>query len=101
MISYETLRRMYGPKIVPTRETTTMTITTEDAQMCLAEVAPLTTPHKEVGGLSICLLFTWTRSAPLRSHQSSLLWQLAMSQIARAISCPLPPFVMLLKKTEE
>ena len=38
---------MYGPKIVPTRATTAVTITTEDVLKCLAEVAPLTTPHKD------------------------------------------------------
>ena len=47
MIIEETLRRMYEPKIVPTRETTAVTITREDVQKCLAEVAPLTTPHKD------------------------------------------------------
>ena len=36
VIYEETLRRPYGPKIVPTRETTTVTITTEDVQKCLA-----------------------------------------------------------------
>jgi hypothetical protein len=48
VIPQETLRRLYGPKIVPTHAGTSVTITTEDVQKCLmAEVAPLTTPHKD------------------------------------------------------
>ena len=42
-----TLRRLYAPKVVPTRESMAVTITTEVVLNCIAEVALLTTPHKD------------------------------------------------------
>ncbi len=43
----ESLRRLYGPRVVPTRRSMTVTLTSEDVLKCLSEVAPLTTPHKD------------------------------------------------------
>jgi len=42
-----TLRRLYGPQVLPSRESMAVTITTEDVLKCAAKVAPLTTPHKD------------------------------------------------------
>jgi len=46
VVDEESLRPLYGPRVTPTRESTSVTITVEDVYKCLAEVAPLTTPHK-------------------------------------------------------
>ncbi len=40
------MRRLYGPKVTPTRESMATTITPDMAKKCLEAVAPLTTPHK-------------------------------------------------------
>ncbi len=47
VVDEESLRRLYGPRVTPTRESTAVTITLKDVYKCLAEVAPLTTPHKD------------------------------------------------------
>jgi hypothetical protein len=46
-VDEEALRRLYGPKVTPTRESTSISLTPEDVYKCLAEVAPFTTPHKD------------------------------------------------------
>ena len=43
----ESLRRLHGPKVIPTRESMAVHLTQDDVYKCLAEVAPLTTPHKD------------------------------------------------------
>ena len=45
-VDEETLRRLYGPRVTPTRESMAVTLTPEDVYKCLATVTPLTTPHK-------------------------------------------------------
>ena len=47
VVDEESLRRLYGLRATPTRESTAVTITPEDVYKCLVEVAPLTTPHKD------------------------------------------------------
>jgi hypothetical protein len=47
VVEEDTLRRLYGPKVTPTRATTTVEITSDMVRKCLESVAPLTTPHKE------------------------------------------------------
>ena len=42
-----TLRRVYGPKVTPTRATTTLVITPKLVRKCMESVAPLTTPHRD------------------------------------------------------
>jgi len=45
-VDEDTLRRLYGPRVTPTREIMAVTLTHEDVYKCIATVAPLTTPHK-------------------------------------------------------
>ena len=47
VVEEETLRHLYGSRVTPTRESTVVTITPDDVYKCLAEVAPLTTPHRD------------------------------------------------------
>ena len=47
VVDEATLRHLYGPKVLPTRDSMAVTITTEEVLKCVAEVAPLTTPHKD------------------------------------------------------
>ena len=47
VVEEETLRRLYGPRVTPTRESDVVTITPDDVYKCLAEVAPITPPHKD------------------------------------------------------
>ena len=47
LVDDETLRRLYGPKVTPIRETMAVSINPEVVHKCLAEVALLTTPHKD------------------------------------------------------
>jgi len=45
VVDEESLCRLYGPRVTPTRESTAVSITPEDVYKCPAEVAPLTTSH--------------------------------------------------------
>jgi hypothetical protein len=47
VVDEATLRRLYGPQFEPTSESMVVSITTKDVLKCIAEVAPLTTPHKD------------------------------------------------------
>jgi hypothetical protein len=47
VVDEESLRRLYAPRVTLTPESTAITITLEDVYTCLAEFAPLTTPHKD------------------------------------------------------
>ena len=47
VVDEESLRCLYGPRVTLTRESTVVTITHGDVYKCLAEVASLTTPHKD------------------------------------------------------
>ena len=46
-VDEEVLRRLYGPKVTPTRESMAVTLTPEQVLKNLADVAPLTTPHRD------------------------------------------------------
>ena len=46
-VDEETLRHLYGPRVNPTRESMAASLTLEDVYKFLAEVAPITTPHKD------------------------------------------------------
>ena len=43
-VDEETLRKLYGPRVTPTRESMSVTFTPEEVLLTLAAVAPLTTP---------------------------------------------------------
>jgi len=47
VVDEESLRRLYGPRVTPTRESPALTITHEDVYKCMSKVAALTTPHKD------------------------------------------------------
>ena len=47
VVDEATLRRLYGPRVTPTRESTAVTITLDDVYKRLEEIAPLTTPHRD------------------------------------------------------
>jgi len=47
VVDHATLRRLYGPKVTPTRATTVVNITVHMVKDSLAAVAPLTTPPKK------------------------------------------------------
>jgi hypothetical protein len=92
---------MYGPKIGPTRETTSVSITTEDVQKCLAEVAPLTTPHKDDGWRAEHL------SALCKDPDCATTFTTIISAMAAGVTdrtCDIvssATLVIILKKTEE
>jgi hypothetical protein len=46
-VEEETLRKLYGPRVTPTRESMSVTLTPEEVLLNLAVVAPLTNPHKD------------------------------------------------------
>jgi hypothetical protein len=46
-VDEETLRKLYGPRVTPTRESMSVTLTPEEVLLNLAVVAPLTIPHKD------------------------------------------------------
>jgi hypothetical protein len=46
-VDEETLRKLYGPRVTPTRESTAVTLTLEEIIKSLAVVSPLITPHKD------------------------------------------------------
>jgi len=46
-VDEDTLRRLYGPRVTPTRESMTVTLTPKEVYTCIAALAPLTTPHKD------------------------------------------------------
>jgi hypothetical protein len=46
-VDEESLRRLYGPRVIPTRESMAVHLTPWDVYKCLAEVPPLTTSHKD------------------------------------------------------
>jgi len=46
-VAEETLRKLYGPRVTPTRESMAVNISQEEVLLHLAAVAPLTTPHKD------------------------------------------------------
>ena len=43
----ETLRKLYEPRVTPTRKSMAVTITPEEVLKNMAAVSPLTTPHKD------------------------------------------------------
>jgi hypothetical protein len=47
VVEEATLGRLYGPKVIPTRETMATTIAHDLVLKCLTSMAPLTTPHKD------------------------------------------------------
>jgi hypothetical protein len=101
VVDEESLRRLYGPRVTPTREGTAVTITPEDVYKCLAEVAPLTTPHKD--GWRAEHLLALCKDADCGAAFTDVIAALAAGDTTDD-TCDLLSFatlVVLLKKTEE
>ena len=47
MVDEESLGRLYGPRVIPTRESMAVHLTPDDVYKFLAKLPPLTTPHKD------------------------------------------------------
>jgi hypothetical protein len=79
IVEEDTLRRLYGPRDTPTRESTSTTITPDMVKKCLEVVAPLPIPTRTGGGHSTSLLFVRTGIAKQRLHTMSEPWHWGMS----------------------
>ena len=103
VIDEATLRRLYGPQVLPTRESMTGTITTNDVLKCVAEVAPLATPHKD--GWRAEHLLALGKDPDCAAAFTDIIGDLIAGDDTDAtITCDLlssATLVVLLKKTEE
>ena len=101
VVDEESLRRLHAPRVIPTRESTAVTITLEDVHKCLAEVAPLTTPHKD--GWRAEHLLALCKDADCGAAYTDVIAALVVGD-ATDDTCDLlssTTLVILLKKTEE
>jgi len=101
VVEEETLRHLYGSRVTPTRESTVVTITPDDVYKCLAEVAPLTTPHRD--GWRAEHLLALCKDADCGAAFTDVIAALTARDVTDDI-CDLLSFatlVVLLKKTEE
>ncbi len=101
VVDEESLRRLYGPRVTPTRESTLDTITPKDVYKCQTEVAPLTTPHK--GGWRAEHLVALCKDADCGVAFTDVIAALAAGDVMDD-TCDLlssATLVVLLKKTEE
>jgi hypothetical protein len=95
------LRRLYGPRDTPTRESNAVTITLEDVYKCLGEVAPLTTPRND--GWRAEHLLALCKDAGCGAAFTDVIAALAAEDVTDN-TCDLlssAALVVLLKKTEE
>ncbi len=100
-VDEESIRRIYGPMVVPTRESMTVTLTSEDVLKCLSEVAPLTTPHKD--GWRAEHLMALCKDQGCGAAFTDLISALASRDVTNN-TCDLlssTTLVVLLKKSEE
>ena len=100
-VDEEALRRLYGPRVVLTRESMTVHLTSEDVLKCLSEVAPLTTPHKD--GWRAEHLLALCKDQECGAAFTYLISALACGDVTDN-TCDLlssTTLVVLLKKTEE
>jgi hypothetical protein len=101
VVDEEFLRRLYGPRVTPTQESTAVTATLEDVYKCLAEVAPLTTPHKD--GWRAEHLLALCKDADCGETFTDVIAALTVGDVTD-YNCDLLSYatlVVLLKKTEE
>ena len=95
-----TLRRLYGPRVTPTRESMAANLKHEDVYKCLATVAPLTTPHED--GWGVEHLLALCKDLEYRVAFTDIIVAFAAVDFTNDI-CDLLSFatqVVLLKKTE-
>jgi hypothetical protein len=90
-VNEDTLRRLYGPRVTPTRESMAVTDIPEDVYKCIAVVAPLTTPHKD--GWRAEHLLALCKGHDYRAAFTDVIIALAtgMSLMKPVIFCRLPP----------